>query len=614
MPPPLPANRAGSSTTARDPALPGAGARAFDPRLLRYAATTRRFLALTVGLGVATGVVVIVQAEQLAAIIAGAFRDGADVADLTGPFTVLAAAVAIRALLAWATETASARAAARVKAELRRALLTRVTADGPIKLAGRSRGALTLTATRGIDALDDYFARFLPQIALAAAVPLLAVLWIWPRDPLSVGIFAITLPLIPVFMLLIGLAARTATQRQWRALSQLGRHFLDVVEGLPTLKAYGRAERQISEIRRATGELASRTMRTLRIAFLSSGWLELMSMIGIAMLAVGIGLRLLEGTVDFQTGLAILILAPEVYLPVRALGQQFHASMEGAEAAEELLELIDAPAAAGRATVADPLADHLSPAALRSAGLVLRQVHYRYPDTDRDALAGVELTVPPRTHLAVVGPTGAGKSTLLAVLLGFAVPQTGQVALTVGQQEIDVATVPPARWRAGLAWVPQRPHLLAGTIADNVRLAAPAADDDAVSAALAEAGADFVAALPDGIHTPLGERGVGLSAGQRRRLALARAFVRDAAFVLLDEPTADLDVDSERAIRAALMRLAVDRTVIVLTHRLALAAQADRVAVLTDGRLLEVGTPDDLAVGGKAYAALLAGQGLEGQR
>ncbi len=578
-----------------------------DPRLLRRARSTRSFLALTVGLGLATAVVVIVQATALAEVIAGAFVGGAGLDDLTGALGLLAVAVLARAGLAWGSEVASQRASARVKSELRQGLLGRVASDGPVALAGRSRGELAITATRGIDALDAYFSRYLPQLALAALVPLLAVAWIWPRDPVSVGILALTLPTIPLFMVLIGLAARGRTRRQWQALTRLGRHFLDVLQGLPTLKAHGRAERQRAEIARVTDDLRQRTLRTLRVAFLSSGWLELMAMIGVAMLAVGIGLRLLEGTIDFETGLAILILAPEIYLPVRMLGQQFHASTEGLEVASELLDVLEAPAAAPGGSAAPPDAAAVT--------VRLDGVAYAYPGRQEGALGGADLTIHPGEHLALVGPTGAGKSTLLSLLLGFAAPSAGRLTLLEpGSGGVELGAVDLDAWRAQLAWVPQRPHLVAGSLADNVRLADPDADDAAVARALADAGADFVDDLPAGAATLLGERGAGLSAGQRRRVALARAFLRDARLVLLDEPTADLDVDSEEAVRAALARLAVGRTLVVVTHRLALAERADRVAVLRDGRVVEQGPPGRLAVAGGPYAELRAGSGVGGAR
>ncbi|MFO8076789.1 MAG: thiol reductant ABC exporter subunit CydD [Egibacteraceae bacterium] len=578
-----------------------------DPRLLRRARSTRSFLALTVALGLATAVVVIVQAAALAAVVAGAFVEGAGLDDLTGALAVLAGAVLARAGLAWGSEVASQRASARVKSELRRGLLDRVASDGPVALAGRSRGELAMTATRGIDALDAYFSRYLPQLALAGLVPLLAVAWIWPRDPISVGILALTLPTIPLFMVLIGLAARGRTKRQWRALATLGRHFLDVLQGLPTLKAYGRAERQRAEIARVTDDLRRRTLRTLRVAFLSAGWLELMAMIGVAMLAVGIGLRLLEGTIDFETGLAILVLAPEIYLPLRMLGQQFHASTEGLEVASELLDVVEAPPAAPGGAAAAPDAAAVT--------VRLDGVAYAYPGRQEGALAGVDLTIHPGEHLALVGPTGAGKSTVLSLLLGFAAPSAGRMTLLeAGSGGLDLGAVDLDAWRAQVAWVPQRPHLLDGSLADNVRLADARADDAAVARALAAAGADFVDALPEGLATPLGERGVGLSAGQRRRVALARAFLRDAPLVLLDEPTADLDVDSEEAVRAALARLAAGRTLVVVTHRLALAERADRVAVLRDGRVVEQGPAGRLAADGGAYAALRAGAGVAGAR
>jgi len=587
-----------------------------DPRLLRHARSARGFLALTVALGLVTAVTVIAQAELLATVIAGAFTDGRDLAGLATPLLALLGVVGVRAGVAWATEVAAHRSAAGVRGELRRRLLRRVVAEGPVARSGDQRGALAVSATRGLEALDAFFSRYLPQLALAVLVPLLAIAWIWPRDLLTVGLLAVTLPVIPVFMALIGKMAGRHVARQWSSLQQLGGHFVDVMAGLTTLKTVGAARRQRERVEAITDRFRASTMRTLRVAFLSAGWLELMAMIGTAMIAVGIGLRLVEGTLDLQTGLAILILVPEVYLPVRNLGQQFHAAREGMESAAELLDVIDAdddaPAATGDASGEDEgvseaaaslgararEAPHAPAHPAGHAPIRLDAVHYAYPRRPEGALHGLDLAITPGERLAVIGPTGAGKSTLLALLLGFAAPQQGAITVPAEPDGTPrpLTALDLRAWRASLAWVPQRPHLVAGTIADNLRLARP----EATSAQVAEAGAragldDVVAALPAGYDSDVGEDGQRLSAGQRRRVALARAWLRQASLVLLDEPTADLDPASEAHVVEAIDGLARDRTVVAVTHRLALAERADRVAVIADGRVVQQGAPSTLA-------------------
>ncbi|MFF3994996.1 thiol reductant ABC exporter subunit CydD [Streptomyces cyaneofuscatus] len=537
-----------------------------DPRLLRYARATRFFLAAVVGLGLVGAALVIAQAMLIAEIVVGGFEDGLTVTELRTPLLLLAAVAVGRALVAWLTELAAHRASAAVKSELRGRLLERAALLGPGWLSGQRTGSLVALATRGVDALDDYFARYLPQLGLAVVVPVAVLARIVTEDWVSAAIIVVTLPLIPLFMILIGWATQSRMDRQWQLLSRLSGHFLDVVAGLPTLKVFGRAKAQAESIRTITTQYRRATLRTLRIAFLSSFALELLATLSVALVAVTIGMRLVHGELDLYTGLVVLILAPEAYLPIRQVGAQYHAVAEGLSAAEEIFAVLETePRAAGTEDVPD------------SVRLELEGVTVRHEGRADPSLDAASLTVEPGETVALVGPSGVGKSTLLNVVLGFAVPDEGRVR--VGGR--DLAELDPERWRSRIAWVPQRPHLFAGTIAENVRLARPDADDEAVVAALRDAGAyDFVAELPDGERTLLGEDGAGLSAGQRQRLALARAFLADRPLLLLDEPTASLDGETEAGIVDAVRRLAAGRTVLLVVHRPALLAVADRVVTL----------------------------------
>ncbi|MFD9422509.1 MULTISPECIES: thiol reductant ABC exporter subunit CydD [unclassified Streptomyces] len=537
-----------------------------DPRLLRYARATRFFLAAVVALGLVGATLVIAQAMLIAEVVVGGFEDRMTVSELRTPLLLLAAVALGRALVAWLTELAAYRASAAVKSELRGRLLERATRLGPDWLSGERTGSLVALATRGVDALDDYFARYLPQLGLAVVVPVAVLARIVTEDWVSAAIIVVTLPLIPLFMILIGWATQSRMDRQWQLLSRLSGHFLDVVAGLPTLKVFGRAKAQAESIRTITSQYRRATMRTLRIAFLSSFALELLATLSVALVAVTIGMRLVHGELDLYTGLVVLILAPEAYLPIRQVGAQYHAAAEGLSAAEEIFSVLEAePPAAGTGAV---------PASLR---LELEEVTVRHGGRGEPSLDAASLVVEPGETVALVGPSGVGKSTLLNVVLGFALPDEGRVR--VGGT--DLADLSPERWRERIAWVPQRPHLFAGTIAENVRLARPDADDEAVASALRDAGAyDFVAELPDGVRTPLGEDGAGLSAGQRQRLALARAFLADRPLLLLDEPTASLDGETEAGIVEAVGRLAAGRTVLLVVHRPALLAVADRVVTL----------------------------------
>ncbi|MCX5554651.1 thiol reductant ABC exporter subunit CydD [Streptomyces sp. NBC_00038] len=540
-----------------------------DPRLLRYARATRLFLAASVALGTLGAGLLLCQATLIADVVTGAFQDGRSLNSLQGSLFLLAAVSAGRAAVAWLTETAAHRASAAVKSELRGRLLAHATALGPEFVAEQRTGELTALATSGVDALDDYFGRYVPQLALSVVVPVAVLARIVTADWLSAAIIAATLPLIPLFMVLIGLATQHRMDRQWRTLARLSHHFLDVVAGLPTLKVFGRAKAQASAIRRITDEYRRATLRTLRIAFVSSFALELLSTLSVALVAVGIGLRLVEGGLDLRTGLLVLVLAPEAYAPIRQVGVHYHASVEGLTAAGKIFDVLETPLPRrGTADVPD----------LASAPLTISDLTVVRAGRPAPAVENLSLTVRPGETVAFTGPSGAGKTTVLSVLLGFTAQTSGSVR--VGDR--DLTDIDPAQWHRHIAWVPQHPHLVAGTIADNVRLARPDATDADVRRALREASAlDFTDALPDAERTRLGEGGSGLSAGQRQRIALARAFLTDRPLVLLDEPTANLDGENEAAIVDAVRRLTVGRTVLLTAHRPALLALADRQVALT---------------------------------
>ncbi|UUN27954.1 thiol reductant ABC exporter subunit CydD [Streptomyces sp. FIT100] len=539
-----------------------------DPRLLRYARATRFFMAAVVALGLAGAALVVGQAMLIAEVVVGAFQHGLEASGLWTELVLLALVAAGRGLVSWLTELAAHRASAAVKSELRMRLLERATVLGPGWLSGQRTGSLVALATRGVDALDDYFARYTPQLGLAVVVPVAVLARIVTEDWVSAAVIVVTLPLIPLFMVLIGWATEARMDRQWKLLSRLSGHFLDVVAGLPTLKVFGRAKAQAESIRTITAEYRRATLKTLRIAFLSSFALELLSTLSVALVAVGIGMRLVHGELDLYTGLVVLILAPEAYLPLRQVGAQYHAAAEGLSAAEEIFDVLETPVRAGGTGSAG------------SVRLELSGVTVRRPGRAEPSLDSASLVVEPGEVVALVGPSGVGKSTLLDVVLGFVPPAEGRV--TLGGTALDALDL--ERWRESIAWVPQRPYLFAGTVAENVRLARPEADDAEVVAALRDAGAyDFVTALPRGVDTVLGEDGAGLSAGQRQRLALARAFLADRPLLLLDEPTAALDGETEAGIVEAVRRLAVGRTVLLVVHRPALLALADRVVELGPG-------------------------------
>jgi ATP-binding cassette subfamily C protein CydD len=534
--------------------------RAFDSRLLQHASAARGYLLITVGLGLATTALVLTQASLLAHALAGAAR-GVGLTSMRGTILLLAIVLIARAVAAFGGEPAALRASAAVKSQLRRGLIAKALRLGPAWLTGQQPGEITTLATKGLDALDPYFARYLPQLLLACLVPLAVLARVIAADWISGLVIAVTLPLIPVFAVLVGLHTKARTQRQWRLLAALGGHFLDVIEGLPTLKIFGRARAQAEVIRKVTDEHRNATMAALRIAFLSALVLELAAAVATALVAVEVGLRLLAGHMSYETALLVLLLTPEAYLPLRNVGAQFHASAEGTAAAAQAFEILDVPdppVPVDRVVAARPARTDLA-----AQPIELTEVSLRYAGRDDPALRGVSVTISPGHHIAVTGPSGAGKSSLLGLLLRFADPTTGQI--TAGG--IAISDIPVSDWRRQIAWVPQAPYLFAGTIAENIALGMPEAPAAAVRRAAALAGAEpFITALANGFDTRLGERALALSAGQRQRIALARAFLRDAPLVLLDEPTAHLDPATAVQIMATIETLMAGRTVLLVTH------------------------------------------------
>jgi thiol reductant ABC exporter CydD subunit len=538
-----------------------------DPRLLRNARPARAFIAFSVLAGIITAVLVVIQATLIADLLSRTLVSGAGLSGQRGELRWLGGVLGLRAALSWAAEISAYRAAASVRSALRRGLLRQAVALGPGRLGEARTGELTALATKGLDAVDGYFARYLPQLVLAAVVPVVVGIRIMSADLTTAVIVLCTLPLIPLFMVLIGRGTQAMVDRQWRTLARLAHHFLDAVAGLPTLRLFGRASAQIATLRSVSESLRRRTMRTLRVAFLSSLALELIASLSVAVIAVSVGFRLLHGDLTLRTALLVLLLAPEVYLPLRRVGSAYHASVEGVAAMSAALDVAELhlPVAGTRRV---PEAS----APLRVSGLTVR-----YPGRTSAALLGLDLEVHPGEVVAVVGPSGCGKSTLLSVLLRFREPDAGRVL--VG--ELDLTEIDPEAWRQRIGWVGQRPYLFAASVADNIRLGRPDATDDEVRDAARRAAAeDFIRELPEGFATMLGERGVGLSVGQRQRVAIARAFLRDAPLLLLDEPTASLDAVAEGAVIESLTSLTRGRTVLLTSHRPALFTRADRVVVL----------------------------------
>lgn len=539
--------------------------RPIDPRLLRHARASRSFFVLIGLISLAQTAVIVLIAWLLTGAITGVI-DGMPLPAISATLAWLAVAFAARAALLWLREWACARAAARVAAQLRAGLVDAVAGLGPGWLSTRNSAQLAVTAGRGLDALDAYFGRYLPQLVLTVIATPVIVLVMWWQDWISGLTVLLTLPLIPVFMVLIGLATRSVQKRQWQTLQHLAARFADTVHGLSTLKVFGRQGRAAASIERVTDDYRRETMRVLRISFMSGFALEFLASISVAIIAVSIGFRLLDGSLSLAVGLFVLLLAPEAYLPLRQVGVQFHAAAEGVAATDDVFAVLDAARGVAPKIGADaaPGPDDLGP-----RDLVLRDFAVRYGD---DGLPPVSLVARPGTVTLIEGPSGAGKSSVFAALRGAA---AWEGTATYGH--CDVALLTPSQW---LAWAGQQPGLIAGTIGANIALGDAAPRSELVTEALSLAAADDLDPL-----SVLGVQGAGLSGGQAQRVAVARALYRHLAgradVIALDEPSAALDAETEAALWASLRSLA-DRgaTILLVSHRATARSIADGVVRL----------------------------------
>jgi ATP-binding cassette, subfamily C, bacterial CydD len=567
--------------------------------LLREVRSARVFLGVTVALGLLAAAATIVQLVALGKVVDGVFLEGADLVEVRGLLLLLLGASILRSALLWGREVAAQRGAVRVKSELREQLFAHVLRLGPSYTKEERTGELATTATEGVEKLDAYVGRYLPQAFLSVLVPLMIAGYILPRDPSSAVLLLVTAPVIPVLMILVGGYAEEHTRRQWRALARVGASFLDAMQGLTTLKVFGRSADEGEKVAAASEEFRRRTMKVLRYAFLSGFVLEFMTAAAIGLVAVTLGVRVISGNMPFEVAFLVLLLTPEFYKPLRELGVHRHAGMEGSAAADRIFEILSTQVRVRQGSgVLDPASDEIS--------IELAGVGYTYPESEGPALQDISLVLPAGTRTALVGRSGAGKSTLVNLLMRFVDPNMG----TIRANGLEITDLPAGAWRENLALVPQRPHLFHGSVLENIRLARPDSSREQIEKAAELAGADgFIRRLPDGYATSIGERGARLSGGEAQRIAIARAFLKDAPVLLMDESTSGLDPESERMIRTALERLADGRTVLVIAHRLNTVYSADRIVVLERGRMAETGRHRTLIQNNGPYASLVNAYG-----
>ncbi len=573
--------------------------------LFKRAAAARIWILFSVALGLASGLLLIVQARFLAHIVHGAFIEGRGTNVLWPLFAILAGIIILRSILGWAREAAGFYAGAKIRQGVRTDLLEHIVSLGPGYTSRQSSGALASAALEQVEGLHDFYAFYLPQLALAVMIPAAILAFVFPHSWAAGTLLLATAPLIPLFMILVGMGAESISQRHFQALARMSAYFLDVLQGISTLKLFHRSKGTEESIATVSNRYRLRTMGVLRVAFLSSAVLEFFSSISIALVAVYLAMSYLGyfsfgfygKPLDLSVGLFILLLAPDFYLPLRELGTHYHARAKAVGAAEEILKITSVPRLETlNGTIAWSKTDRIH--------IQLQDVHLAFGDGRKPALRGINFELKTGEQLALVGASGAGKTTTLNLLLGFLLPDRGKILIN----GIPLTDLTPDSWRRQIAWIGQHPVLFQGTIRENILLGRPQASAMQLEQAARNARVlDFSIHLPEGLETLVGEQGFGLSRGQAQRVALARAFLKGAPILLLDEPTAGLDAENEALVISALETLSRGRTVLILTHRLMNIKQANRIMVLENGRIAEQGTYSELTAAGGRFHRMAFG-------
>ena len=555
------------------------------------------WLKLSIALGTFNAILMIAGAYLLAQTIHNVMFEGESLAQVTHFLWPLAGIILLRALFLALSERLSAFAALKIKSAMRQTLLTKLTQLGPSYIEQHGQGATLNTLHDGVEALHDYYSKYLPGVAYSALIPIAILVVIFPTDYKAGLIFLLTAPLIPFFMILVGSKAEDLNQKRWKQLAVLGNYFFDRIQGLTQLKLFNATRTELKHIAKISDDFRHATLDVLKIAFLSSFALEFLATISVALVAVIIGFRLFFGTLDFATGFVVLLLAPEFYLPLRQLGSHYHARLQGISAAADMVTILNAPlpeqSQQNNAHVSEPINT-----------ISINNLNFTYPNSN-EGIKNINLALPNKGLVAIVGASGSGKSTLFDCILGFHPLVVGQIS--INDKPLDATNINTLQNK--IAWIPQTPTLFYQSISDNIKIAKPDASQLELEQAAHQAGAlDFINTLPNGFNTLIGEQGEGLSGGQKQRIALARAFLKQAPILVLDEPTAHLDSQTEQLIQRAINDYAKTHLVLVIAHRLNTVKNANNIIVMQNGEVAQQGTYSHLAKQNGAFKTLLSTQ------
>lgn len=557
---------------------------------------------LTLINGLLAAVSTIILALFLSKIINGVFLLDKTLKDISTLIILFIILAFIKALLIWSQQYFSSGIVSFIKKSFRKKLLAQIESIGPLALKSERTGDITNTLINGVDKLEDYFSKFLPQMFLAVLIPILILIFVFPLDWLTGIVFIVTAPIIPLFMFLIGSIAEKMNKKQWQTLSRMSAYFLDVLQGIPILKLFNRTNEIIKKIDEISNSFRIKTLNVLKVAFLSALVLEVTATISVAIIAVEIGFRLLYGNFAFVDALFILIIAPEFYLPLRMLGASYHAGMEGIAAFESINNILIYK----NIISSKQLVENNNFSFDRNEPIIIKNISYTYPGRETKALDDISITLQPNKITALVGTSGAGKTTLLNILLRFITPTSGNIYF--GKN--DLQTINKEIWRNNISWLPQNPHLFSKNLLENIRISKnDASIEEVIEAAKKVNIHNFISSLKNEYFSVIGESGAKLSGGEIQRIALARAYLRNAPLLFVDEPTANLDPIIEEEIIKDIYQLFTDKTVLIIAHRLNTIINADTILVMKDGKIIETGNHNELILKNGYYKELINAHG-----